>query len=107
MSVLLVSCDVRLFLHRDEVGVRARVEPVDVLHEESVPVLDVDTQQTLLGEGVLGKPEVVQVAAGDGGDVVAVVAVVGECRADVQHIAVAPTVVSGEKKQRKSKNKSY
>ena len=56
-------------LHGDEVYVLAGVEAVHVLHQEVVTVLHVDPQQRLLGEGILGEPEVVQVSARDRGHV--------------------------------------
>ncbi len=43
----------------------AGVEAVHVVDEEVVPVLHVDSNQGLLGEGELGQPQVVQVAARD------------------------------------------
>jgi hypothetical protein len=48
----------------------AGVEAVHVVDEEVVPVLHVDANQGLLGEGELGQPQVVQVAARDGWHVV-------------------------------------
>jgi hypothetical protein len=48
----------------------AGVEAVHVVDEEVVPILHVDANQGLLGEGELGQPQVVQVAAGDGWHVV-------------------------------------
>jgi hypothetical protein len=44
----------------------AGVEAVHVVDEEVIPVLHVDANQGLLGEGELGQPQVVQVAARDG-----------------------------------------
>ncbi len=48
----------------------AGVETVHVVDEEVVPVLHVDANQGLLGEGELRQPQVVQVAARDGWHVV-------------------------------------
>ena len=48
----------------------AGVEPVDIVDEEVVAILDVDANHGLLGEGVLGQLQVMQVPAGDGRHVV-------------------------------------
>ena len=48
----------------------AGVEPVDIVDEEVVAILDVDANHGLLGERVLGQLQVMQVPAGDGRHVV-------------------------------------
>ncbi len=48
----------------------AGVEAVHIVDEEVVPVLHVDANQGLLGEGELGQTQVMQVAARDGWHVV-------------------------------------
>ena len=58
-----------------------------------IPVLDIDPQQRLPREAELRELEVVQVPAADGGHVVAVVPVLGEGSAHVQHIVAVPGVV--------------
>jgi hypothetical protein len=48
----------------------AGVEAVHIVDEEVVPVLHVDANQGLFGEGELCQPQVVQVAARDGWHIV-------------------------------------
>ncbi len=94
VTLLLLAREVRLFLDGYEVRKVSHVEPVDVLDDKVVPVLDVDADEGLFGEGVLGVLHVVQVAGRDGWDVVAVVADVGERRANVEYVRLAPRVVT-------------
>jgi hypothetical protein len=65
-----VTWQVGLLLDGGKVDVLAGVEAVHVVDEEVVPVLHVDANQGLFGEGELGQPQVVQVAARDGWHVV-------------------------------------